>query len=102
MLRTGIQNLAWLAADDPERARREVDEARRFWSRDGFQVPHFLQLFADTQIDLYTGTKPLKWKILGSGTKHSKSVAAYVVTDPKVVKPLKSAHIASAQSAMAD
>ena len=56
----------------------------------------------DNQIDLYTGTKPLKWKILGSGTKHSKSVTAYVVKDPKVAKLLKAAHTASAQAAMAE
>jgi 3D (Asp-Asp-Asp) domain-containing protein len=55
-----------------------------------------------SQIDLYTGLRPLGWKILGSGTKHSKSVTAYVVTDPAVVKPLKAAHIASAKAALAD
>ncbi len=54
-----------------------------------------------SQIDLYTGLKPLPWRILGSGTKRSKSVTAYVITDPAVVKPLKAAHIASAQAAFA-
>ena len=55
-----------------------------------------------SQIDLYTGLKPLPWKILGSGTKRSKSVTAYVVTDPTVVKPLQAAHIASAKAAAAE
>jgi 3D (Asp-Asp-Asp) domain-containing protein len=55
-----------------------------------------------TQIDLYTGLKPLRWKILGSGTQRSRSVTAYVVTDPAVVKPLKAAHTASAQAAAAE
>jgi 3D (Asp-Asp-Asp) domain-containing protein len=55
----------------------------------------------DNQIDLYTGTKPLAWKILGSGTRHSRSVAAYVVTDPAVLKALQAAHVASARAAAA-
>jgi 3D (Asp-Asp-Asp) domain-containing protein len=55
-----------------------------------------------SQIDLYTGLKPLKWKILGSGTKRSKSVSAYVVTDPAVVKSLKAPHVASARAAAAE
>lgn len=55
-----------------------------------------------SQIDLYTGMQPLGWKILGSGTKRSKSVTAYVVTDPSIVKPLKAAHTASAKAAMAE
>jgi len=54
-----------------------------------------------SQIDLYTGKTGLGWKILGSGTKRSKSVTAYIVTDPKVVKPLKAAHAASAKAAAA-
>lgn len=52
-----------------------------------------------SQIDLYTGSKALGWKILGSGTAHSRSVAAYVVTDPAIVKPLKAAHRASTKAA---
>jgi len=69
---------------------------------DGYFFVADVGAMQSSQIDLYTGLKPLKWKILGSGTKRSKSVAAYVVTDPAVVKPLKAAHIASAKSAAAE
>lgn len=55
-----------------------------------------------SQVDLYTGMHPLKWKILGSGTKRSKSVIAYVITDPEVVRALKTSHIASAKAAAAE
>ena len=55
-----------------------------------------------SQIDLYTGWKALPWKILGSGTMRSRSVAAYVVTDPAIVKPLKAAHLDSARAAAAE
>ena len=52
------------------------------------------------QIDLYAGLKALPWRIIGSGTSRSRSVTAYIVTDPAIVKPLKAAHIASAKAAM--
>jgi 3D (Asp-Asp-Asp) domain-containing protein len=55
----------------------------------------------ESQIDLYTGAKGLGWRILGSGTAKSRSVTAYVVTDPTVARALKSAHTASAQAALA-
>jgi 3D (Asp-Asp-Asp) domain-containing protein len=69
---------------------------------DGYFLVADFGAMGDNQIDLYTGTKPLRWKILGSGTTRSRSVAAYVVTDPKVVKPLKAAHTTSAKAAFAD
>jgi 3D (Asp-Asp-Asp) domain-containing protein len=69
---------------------------------DGYFFVADIGAMGDNQIDLYTGSKPLKWRILGSGTKHSKSVAAYVVTDPAVVKSLKAAHTESAKAAMAE
>jgi len=68
---------------------------------DGYFFVADIGAMQSSQIDLYTGLKPLRWKILGSGTKRSKSVTAYVVTDPAVVKPLKAAHVASAQAAAA-
>jgi 3D (Asp-Asp-Asp) domain-containing protein len=54
------------------------------------------------QIDLYAGLRPLGWTIIGSGTAHSRSVTAFIVTDPAVVKPLKAAHLASARAAAAE
>jgi 3D (Asp-Asp-Asp) domain-containing protein len=69
---------------------------------DGYFFVADIGAMQSSQIDLYTGLKPLQWRILGSGTSRSKSVAAYVVTDPAVVKPLKAAHVASAQAAFAE
>ena len=69
---------------------------------DGYFLVADFGAMDDNQIDLYTGTKPLRWKILGSGTRHSRSVAAYIITDPAVVKPLKAAHTASAKAAFAE
>ena len=66
---------------------------------DGYFFVADVGAMQNSQIDLYTGTRPLKWKILGSGTRRSKSVIGYVVTDPALVEPLKAAHIASAKAA---
>jgi hypothetical protein len=48
-------NLIWLAADDVERARREVDDALSRWSQRGFHLQHYSALLANEQRDLYTG-----------------------------------------------
>ncbi|MDQ7248652.1 hypothetical protein [Dongia sedimenti] len=69
---------------------------------DGYFFVADIGAMQSSQIDLYTGMKPLAWRILGSGTKHSKSVAAYIVTDPAVVKPLRAAHMASARADAAE
>jgi 3D (Asp-Asp-Asp) domain-containing protein len=68
---------------------------------DGYFLVGDTGAMGENQIDLYTGTKPLKWKILGSGTARSRSVTAFLVTDPAVVKLLKAAHRAAAATAFA-
>jgi hypothetical protein len=45
----------WLAADDPARAEREIEEALSKWSHGGFHLQHFNSLMALGQKDLYTG-----------------------------------------------
>jgi len=69
---------------------------------DGYFFVADIGAMRSSQIDLYTGTKRLGWKILGSGTARSRTVIAYVVTDPAVIKPLKAAHVASAKAAAAE
>jgi hypothetical protein len=54
-LRTSHTNIWWLAADDPERAADEVHEAMREWSPKGFHLPHYYELHALSQCDLYCG-----------------------------------------------
>jgi 3D (Asp-Asp-Asp) domain-containing protein len=66
---------------------------------DGYFFVADIGAMQSSQIDLFTGSSPLAWKILGSGTRRSRSVTAYVVTDPAVVKPLQAAHKASAKAA---
>ena len=47
--------LCWLAEDDPQGHRRELEGSMRRWPRDGFHVPHFDALRALAQADLYEG-----------------------------------------------
>jgi hypothetical protein len=54
-LRSWRTNVAWLALDDPDEARRQVEQANRQWSREGFHLQHYYELLANGQIDLYTG-----------------------------------------------
>ncbi len=53
--RTGLLSIAWLARGDAEGARREANDAILHWSRRGTHLPHFLDLLAQAQIDLYEG-----------------------------------------------
>ena len=48
-------NLAWLIADEPAEARRQLDDAMRSWTTDGYHVQHFNALLSRVQADLYEG-----------------------------------------------
>lgn len=54
-LRTGLANLAWLCAGDPDGAERAIDETMAEWSQKGFHIQHYYDLVARTGIDLYRG-----------------------------------------------
>jgi hypothetical protein len=45
----------FLAADDADAAGREVADALRAWSQQGFQVQHYWALYVSSHIDLYRG-----------------------------------------------
>jgi hypothetical protein len=55
-------NFIWLVADDPETARRELAEALRLWSGQGFHRQHYNALLAEVQIALYTGDAHAAWE----------------------------------------
>lgn len=54
-LSIGYVNLAWVAVDRPDLARRAIGDATDNWSRRGFHVEHALALYAELHIDLYEG-----------------------------------------------
>ncbi|HYX92664.1 MAG TPA: serine/threonine-protein kinase, partial [Myxococcaceae bacterium] len=53
--RTGLANVARLAIDDVEGARREVQEVMEHWSQRGFHFQHYWALLARGLTDLYAG-----------------------------------------------
>ncbi len=57
-------HIVWLAANEPDRARRETVQALAEWSQKGFYIQHFYNLFALTQIELYNGMGRLAWKLI--------------------------------------
>jgi hypothetical protein len=54
-VQTGSSHYVRLAADDDGSSRRESSEALRAWSRRGFHQQHLLDLFTQTETDLYVG-----------------------------------------------
>jgi hypothetical protein len=63
-LRTWPMTIIWLAADDAARARADVDEAMRRWSREGFHVQHCHELLALCHADLYESDPRAGWERL--------------------------------------
>ena len=65
-LRLGFTNLVWLAADDVDEARRQVESGMASWSRRSFSVQHFRALVAETNVDLYAGLAPRAYERVAS------------------------------------
>ena len=51
----------------------------------------------DNQLDLYTGSRTLNWRIIGSG-RSGRTMPAYVVTDRTIIARLKAEHVAATKS----
>jgi eukaryotic-like serine/threonine-protein kinase len=52
-LRTRMGHYLWLAADEPEASRKEIDAAMSLWTQKGFHLQHYSALFARAQTELY-------------------------------------------------
>jgi hypothetical protein len=65
-LASGLPNIMWLAGDEPEEARRQADHAISLWPQADFQVQHYCDLLAQTQIDLYLGDAWAGWDRIGA------------------------------------
>jgi hypothetical protein len=55
ILRSGHGSTSWLIADDPATCRSQLDAAMHEWSKAGFHLEHYYELYARTNIDLYRG-----------------------------------------------
>jgi hypothetical protein len=58
-LRLGLPNLSWLAADEPDEARRQIDQARAAAPLAPFQ--EYTAVYAEAQLDLYEGLPAAGW-----------------------------------------
>lgn len=61
-LRLGVPNMVWLAADRPDEAREQADDAMHSWTPTGFHTQHYFELLAQAQIDLYRGDPWAAWR----------------------------------------
>lgn len=52
---TGVNNMIWLAVDDPDRAQARGREAMARWSQTTFHVEHWWNVLGQAQADLYKG-----------------------------------------------
>jgi hypothetical protein len=72
-IRLSVLNSVWLAANDPDRARRELDEAMAQWGSPDQQLQQYHHLIALGQIDIYCGDGAAalehirrRWRALGA------------------------------------
>jgi hypothetical protein len=68
-LQTSLTNMAWLAADTPDEAERQVLDGMRRWSRRGYQIQHYQAWFANVQILLYRGKGQKAYALVEQGWK---------------------------------
>jgi hypothetical protein len=54
-LRDGSLAIVWLAADNPDAARRHARESMAMWSHTRYLLQHWHRMFGEAEIDLYVG-----------------------------------------------
>ena len=54
-LRDGSLAVVWLAADNPEAARRHAKESMAVWPHDRYLLQHWHRMFGEAEIELYVG-----------------------------------------------
>ena len=59
---TLLAQSAFLAADQPERAMRELQRAREQWPGEGFHIQHYWLLLGEGFVDLYMGNAARAWE----------------------------------------
>jgi hypothetical protein len=79
-LRTGFcSHVAWLAADEPERARQELETGLAGWKRGGrFDYLHLWLRAARTDISLYSGERLVKLEGVGSSRAAARALDRFV------------------------
>ncbi|MGH7194530.1 MAG: hypothetical protein ACREJM_13515, partial [Candidatus Saccharimonadales bacterium] len=68
-LRSSHAAAVWLAADQPDEARRHLADAMRPWPTDRFTIQRYLALTAAAQIELYRGGGAAAWSMVEADWK---------------------------------
>jgi serine/threonine protein kinase/tetratricopeptide (TPR) repeat protein len=88
-LRDGSLAILWLIADDPDGARRNVEQAMSLWPNDRYLLQHWHRLYGEAEIELYVGdgakayarvdrdTGPLKKSLL-LAVQHMRAQTAFL------------------------
>ncbi len=63
-LRCRVVWVSLLVADQPEEARREIEDAINRWSQHGFHIQHYWHMTGRVEIELYRGDAVSAWRIL--------------------------------------
>jgi hypothetical protein len=63
----GASTLLALAADQPEQARSDVDDAMRTWSTRGYHPQHYYALMSQTLVELYQGNGAAAYTRISEG-----------------------------------
>ena len=78
-LRIGYcSHVAWLAADDPGQARRELEAGLLGWRRGDFDYLHIWARSAKTDISLYSGEKPAGQRVADRWLPFARSLNRFV------------------------
>jgi serine/threonine protein kinase/tetratricopeptide (TPR) repeat protein len=84
-LASGIANIRWLAADDPDEAQRRADESLAPWKEDDFRFPQYLHLLACVNISLYRGDAEGAWRRIVSEWPRVLSSMSFQVQNFRVI-----------------
>jgi hypothetical protein len=60
-LRDGSLAIVWLAADNPDGARRHAKESMAVWPHDRYLLQHWHRMFGEAEIELYVGEGALAY-----------------------------------------
>ncbi len=63
-LASGVPNFTWLVLDDPEEARARTAHAVAGFPESQFGSPHYFDIVARVNVEIYTGNGELAWRLL--------------------------------------
>jgi serine/threonine protein kinase len=66
-LRVGYSNMLWLVQDDPDTARRQMQNGMALWSNRTFSIQHYRAMLAEANLAMYVGDGARAYAIVTAG-----------------------------------